>query len=225
MTKVCVVLSGCGHLDGAEIRESVLTLLSLSKAGADVQLFAPDIAQHHVVNHRTGEPTAESRNVLEEAARIARGKVQPLAQARVEDFDAIILPGGYGVAKNLCDFAFKGAGAAVLPELQALLRGFVAAHKPIGAICIAPALVAAALEASPTLTIGSDAGTAAVLESMGAVHQTCDAGHAVVDSAHRIVSTPAYMCDAPLHVIAEGIETLVQNILTLVGERHSREAA
>lgn len=125
--KVAVILSGCGVYDGAEIHESVITLLRLSQRGAQVQCFAPDIAQHHVVNHLTGEEMAESRNVLVESARIARGDVKDVRDAKVEDFDALVVPGGFGAAKNLSDFAFKGDQCEVQPDVLALAKAFAAA--------------------------------------------------------------------------------------------------
>jgi enhancing lycopene biosynthesis protein 2 len=169
-----------------------------------------------VVNHLTGERTKETRNVLVEAARIARGKIRPLAQARAEDLDALILPGGFGAATNLSDFASQGAKAKVNPDLVRLLKAMHAARKPIGAICIAPAAVAAALgSAHPTLTIGNDAGTARALEACGAAHQDCPVESFVVDRANRIVSTPAYMLGPSIRHVAEGIERCVTEVLAL----------
>jgi len=146
MPNIAVVLSGCGYMDGAEIRESVLALTALDREGAVVTIFAPNIDQHHVINHLTGQETDETRNVLVESARIARGKVQDLNEAKADDFDALVLPGGNGAAKNLSDLAFKGGDATVLPKFKALLLDFVAQNKPIGAICISPAVLVAALK-------------------------------------------------------------------------------
>ena len=169
MKNIAVILAGCGHLDGAEIRESVLSLLYLDQQGAKVQCFAPDQAQFDVVDHRTGKPVGESRNVLTESARIARGEIEPLSALDVAAFDALVLPGGFGVAKNLSDLATKGAGATVQADYQRIIREFHAQGKPIGAMCIAPAVLAAALSgvAAPTLTIGEDAGTAGVIAQFG----------------------------------------------------------
>ncbi len=215
-TRVGVILSGCGYLDGTEVHESVLTLLFLDRAGAQVRCFAPDAAQQAVVDHRDGESVAESRNVLVESARIARGEVEPLSRARAEDLDAVIMPGGYGAAQNLSDFALRGAQARAEPDLARLLSQMHAAGKPIGAICIAPAVVAAALGAShPTLTIGSDAGTAAALEALGARHRVCGVEGHVVDAENRIVSTPAYMLGPGIRHVAAGIERLVADVLAM----------
>ncbi|HJW09629.1 MAG TPA: isoprenoid biosynthesis glyoxalase ElbB [Holophagaceae bacterium] len=220
--RVAVLLAGCGHLDGAEIREAVLTLLALDQHGAEVQCLALDGPQHHVVDHRTGQVAeGETRNILSEAARIARGKVIPLAGASASDYDALLMPGGYGVAKNHCGFAFKGPEADVHPQVAAFIRGFFDAGKPVGAICIAPALVAlVAAQAGehPSLTIGDDPGCAAALGKLGARHQ--DRGSAreiVVDEAMKLVTTPAYMFDdARLSDVLVGIDRTVAEVLKRV---------
>ena len=218
MVRVGVCLSGCGVFDGSEIHESVLTLLALDRGDAEVLCMAPDMPQMHVIDHRTGKPTGEQRNALTEAARIARGKIVPLAQVRARELDALILPGGFGAAKNLCDFAVAGADAKARADLQRLLREMLAARKPIGAVCIAPAAVAAALKGSGTsvtLTIGDDADTARALEAMGARHEPCPVDEFRVDVQHRIVSTPADMYDARLRDVAQGVERLVAEVLRL----------
>lgn len=225
MTKVAVVLSGCGHLDGAEIREAVLSLLYLDQQGAEAQCFAPDIAQHHVVDHRAGKETGETRNVLTEAARIARGKIKPLSEAKAADFDALVIPGGFGAAKNLSDLAFKGPAASVLPEFKALIEQFLAQKKPIGAICIAPAVLTAAIgkAAHPTVTIGEDQGTAAAIQAMGGTHKNAPSEQCVVDEKNRIVTCSAYMRDDRLAAIAKGIEQLVAKVVGMASA--SRRAA
>lgn len=217
MPKVAVVLSGCGFMDGAEIQESVFTLLYLDQAGAEVECFAPDKDQMHVVNHLTGDVAGESRNVLVESARIARGKVADLSTAKMADFDALVMPGGFGVAKNLSEFATRGADAEVDPELVRLVGEAVEAKKPVVAICISPAVLAAALKrvgSEATLTIGNDEGTASAIESLGSHHQSCPVNEAVVDEEHRIISTPAYMLGPGPKGVAAGIE---QSIGTLMG--------
>ena len=217
-TRVGVVLSGCGFRDGAEVRESVLALLALDRAGAEARCFAPDVPQAAVVDHLRGVVVpGEARNVLVEAARIARGRVEDVAKARAKDLDALVLPGGFGAAKNLSNFAERGHDADVHPEVARLLREMHAAGKPIGAICIAPALVARVLGAShPRVTIGDDAGTAKEIEACGAVHETCPVERAVVDVANRIATTPAYMYgDARLGPIADGIEACVRAVLSM----------
>ena len=222
--KVGVVLSGCGFLDGSEIHEAVLTLLCLDESGAVAVCAAPRGAQASVVDHEQQAPAAgASRDMLAEAARIARGRIQDLAKLRAADLDAVILPGGFGAAKNLSDFATKGAAAAPHPEVARLLREMVAAKKPIGAICIAPAVVAAALgrNVHPTLTIGNDRGTAQALTAMGCTHRDCEVTDCVVDEANGIVSTPAYMFDAAIGDVGKGIRKLTAAVL----ERARRTAA
>jgi enhancing lycopene biosynthesis protein 2 len=217
--KVAVLLAGCGHLDGAEVREAVLTLLALDQHGAAFQCIAPNADQHHVINHVTGEPVPGARrNILEEASRIARvGQCLDLAQARAGDYDALLMPGGYGVAKNHCSFAFKGAQAEVRPDVAAFVRAFFESSKPVGAICIAPALVALALAGreSAQLTLGNDEGCATAVEKLGQKHrETPSAREIVVDEAHKLVTTPAYMFDdARLSDVWTGIERCVAEVL------------
>lgn len=217
MKKVAVILSGCGVYDGSEIHESVLTLLALDEAGAEVQCAAPDIAQHHVVNHRSGEPVpGETRNVLVEAARIARGRIVPLSAIDLDKLDAIVLPGGFGAAKNLCSFAFEGAGATVLPELADLLQRAHAARKVLGFLCIAPAIAARLFGPEGTVfTIGNDTGTAAALSSWGGTHQDCPVTEAVTDPGRRIVTSPAYMYAARISEVNAGIRRFVHAVLSL----------
>ena len=217
--KVSVLLAGCGHLDGAEVQEAVLTLLALDQHGASFQCIAPNAPQHHVVNHVTGEPVpGAARNILEEASRIARvGQCLDLARAKAGEYDALLMPGGYGVAKNHCSFAFKGAEAEVRPDVAAFVRDFFEARKPVGAICIAPALVALALAGreSADLTLGNDAGCTAALTKLGQhPKDTANAREVVVDEAHKLVTTPAYMFDdARLSDVWVGIERCVAEVL------------
>ncbi len=218
MARVGVILSGCGYLDGAEIQEAVLTLLALDRAGAEVSCFAPDVAQHKVVNHLTGKEEGESRNVLVESARIARGRIADVAEANADDLDALILPGGFGAALNLCDFAIHGPDCTVDPGVERLIRAVHGAGKPIGAICIAPALIAKVLgDGGVEVTIGNDAGTAAALESMGARHCDCPVDAFVVDRKQKVVTTPAYMLGPGTKDVAAGIERCVAETLALVG--------
>lgn len=213
--KVAVVLSGCGVFDGAEIYESTLTLLRLDQKQASVTCFAPDIEQMHVIDHRTGETMAESRNVLTEASRINRGSVHPMSEANADDFDAIIVPGGFGVAKNLSDFAVEGAECSVLPEFAELLQSFRDQKKPIGMICIAPALLPKILGSGVSCTIGHDAATAGQIDHMGGVHISCDVDNVVIDHEHKVVSTPAYMEAQRISQAAEGIFKLVDKVLAM----------
>jgi len=216
MSKVAVVLAGCGVYDGAEINEAVLTLLSLEQQGASYQCFAPDIEQLHVINHLTGEPEpGERRNVLVEAARIARGNIKELAEADVADFDALLVPGGFGAAKNLCNFAVAGAAMEVLPQFLQLARAFHEAGKPIGLVCIAPVMAAAICGAGTQCTIGSDAETAAAIETMGAEHLACPVSEARVDTANKLVTTPAYMLAGSVSEAYSGISECVKEVLAL----------
>ena len=215
MARVAVVLSGCGYLDGAEIHESVIALLALDRAGAEVQCFAPDKPQLDVVDHRTGQAVeGENRNVLAEASRIARGKIADVAEARAADYDAVILPGGMGAAKNLSSFATEGADCTVDPGVEKLLRDAHAAGKPVGLICIAPA-IGARLFPDVELTIGSDPGTASALEQMGAHHTSCPVENYVCDEKTKVVSCPAYMLGPGIKDVAAGIEGLVDEVLRL----------
>jgi enhancing lycopene biosynthesis protein 2 len=226
MTRVAVILAGCGYLDGAEIRESVLSLLYLDQHGAKAECFAPDIAQHHVIDHAAKAEAPESRNILKEAARIARSEIRPLSQLNVDGFDALVLPGGYGVAKNLSDLAFKGDKATVDPDYAHAIRAFFDAKKPIGAICIAPAVVALALKNEGiTLTIGEDAGTAAVIAATGNIHKNAPTEETVADEAHRVASCSAYMREDGIARVAEGIEKTVKAVLAMAKQQAQRKAS
>ena len=216
--KIAVILSGCGVYDGAEIQESVITLLRLDQRGAQVQCFAPDIPQLHVVNHLPGEEMPESRNVLVESARIARGEVKDIKQANAEEFDALIVPGGFGAAKNLSDFAVKGAECSVNPQVLALAEAFAEAGKPVGLICISPALAAKIYGPGVTCTIGNDTDTVAALDKMGASHQECAVEDIAEDTARKLVSTPAYMLGKNISEVASGINKLVDRVLELTHE-------
>lgn len=219
MTKrVGVILSGCGVFDGTEIHEAVLTLLALDRAGAESVCVAPDMEQLHVLNHMTQEEMDEKRNVLIESARIARGDITNLNALKADAIDALIIPGGFGAAKNLSNFAVKGPEATVHPEVARILKEMVGAGKPIGAICIAPATLTRALsDVSPEVTIGTDTGTAAGIESMGGRHIACAVDEIHVDSANKIVTTPAYMLGPGIKDVATGIEKLVQKVIALMG--------
>ena len=214
--KVAVVLSGCGVYDGSEIYESVITLLRLDQQGAQVQCFAPNIEQMHVINHATGEVAeGESRNVLTEAARLARGQIKDLTEAKVEDFDALIVPGCFGAAKNLCDFAVKGAELTVNPQFLAFAQAFHQAGKPVGLVCIAPTMSAAIFGEGVECTIGKDADTASAIVATGGVHKECEVDDICVDSARKLVTTPAYMLAGRISEAAAGINKLVDEVLEL----------
>lgn len=217
--KIGVILSGCGHLDGAEIQESVLTLLAIDREGAQAVCMAPDIDQMHVINHISQEEMPGIRNVLTEASRIARGQIQDIKTVSVSDLDALILPGGYGTAKNLSDFALKGSDCRVQADVAHLLRDFLKSEKPIGVICIAPALIAKVSQDTGnkvTLTIGNNAETIAAFEKMGVTHTKSPVDEIVIDKTHKIVSTPAYMLPDRLSKIEKGISKLVHAVIEMI---------
>ena len=213
--KIGILLSGCGFLDGAEIQEAVLTLLALDRAGAEALCFAPDIMQHHVVNHLTGEVApGESRNVLVESARIARSAIADLRTLDVDALDALILPGGYGAAKNLSTYAFKGASCDINADVAAAIQSFYKAGKPLGFICIAPVIAARLLGTEQIeLTIGNDPKSAADINAMGARHVECPVWNTVVSRRGKIVSTPAYMLGPTIAEVAKGIDKLVSEVM------------
>ena len=213
--RFAVILSGCGNKDGAEIHESVMTLWAIHKHGAEYQCFAPDIPQHHVLDFITGQEMAESRNVLVESARIARGNIKNLKEYKAADYDGLIMPGGLGVAKNLSTFAFDGPDCAVNEEVARAIRETADLQKPIGALCIAPAIVAKVL-GNITVTIGQDPGTASALAKMGASHKKTTHGEIATDNAHKIVTTPCYMLDARVDQIGTGAEKLVEKLLEML---------
>jgi len=216
--KVAVILAGCGVFDGSEIYESTLVLLGLDQAGVDYQCMAPDIDQMHVVNHITGEEIpGETRNVLVEAARLARGEIVDLAQANPDDYDALILPGGFGAAKNLSSFAVDGAAMAINDDVAVFAKAIHTQKKPIGLICIAPAMAPKLFGEGIRCTIGSDAGTASVIESMGGDHQCCPVNEFTVDEEHNVVTTPAYMLAGSISEAASGINKLVMEVVKRIG--------
>jgi enhancing lycopene biosynthesis protein 2 len=212
MKKFAVVLAGCGVFDGAEIHEATLTLLAIAQQGASYEIFAPDVNQHHVINHYTHKEMPEKRNVLVESARIARGKIMPLSQFRPGDFDAIIFPGGFGAAKNLSTVAFDGSNAKVNPDVEAAVRAMHKAGKPIGALCIAPAVIARIL-GNVEVTIGDDPGTIAAIEKMGGKHIRTTHGEVVVDKRNHVFSTPCYMLDATIVQIYEGATNVLVEMM------------
>ena len=208
--QVAVILSGCGVQDGSEIYETTLTLLRLDQLGIGYRCFAPDIAQHHVVDHRRGEVVeGETRNVLTESARLARGEILPLDELAADEFDAVVLPGGFGAAKNLSTFAEAGAEMQVLDELKEVLEDFHEARKPIGLMCISPVMVPRLLGNGIAVTIGHDPGVSGAISAMGGLHRSCGVEDIVVDFEHRVVTTPAYMLATRISEAATGIFKLV----------------
>jgi len=210
-----VILSGCGHQDGAEIHEATLTLWAIHKNGADFQCYAPDIKQHHVLNHITGQEMSDKRNVLIESARIARGKIAALATFAPDSADGLVIPGGFGAAKNLSTYAFDGANCTVNDDVATAVKAMHASGKPIGALCIAPVILAKVL-GDVTLTIGQDQGTADNLVAMGARHQPTLQGEIAIDRERKIVSTPCYMLNSRVDQIAEGADNLIRAMLELM---------
>ena len=213
--RFAVILSGCGVFDGAEIHEATLTLLAIAKAGCSYECFAPDKEQTQVVNHLTGKPMDEVRNVLVESARISRGKIEPLNLYEPEKFDAVIFPGGFGVAKNLCSLAFEGSECTLDPEVEIAVLASVEAKIPIGALCIAPALMAKILPGAE-VTIGNDPDTIAAIEKMGGIHHETDHGELIIDEKYKLVTSPCYMLDAHILQIAEETQNIVDELISLM---------
>jgi enhancing lycopene biosynthesis protein 2 len=222
--RVGVVLSGCGVSDGSEIHEAVSILVALDRRGAHTLCMAPAIEQAEVINHLTGKPISSKRNVLEESARIARGRIRDLAEVGAADLDALIFPGGYGAAKNLCDFASKGVQCTVQKDVARLIREMHAARKPLGLACVSPVVAARVLGeagAMPKLTIGSDAETASAIEKMGGQHHNTGPTDVYIDDTNRLVSTPCYMNDVGPWIVFEGAEKMVEEVLRLAGDQSS----
>lgn len=212
MKKFAIVLSGCGVFDGAEIHESTLTMLAIMKQGAQYEIFAPDVKQHHVINHISGDEMAEVRNVLVESARIARGDIKDLKLYNPNNFDGLIFPGGFGAAKNLCDFAFNGPDCIVNPDVEKAIFKTVAKNKPVGALCISPVIFAKILD-DVEVTIGQDEETAAAVVKMGATHSLTNHGEVVFDEKNTLFTTPCYMLDANILDIAKGASNIVKAML------------
>jgi enhancing lycopene biosynthesis protein 2 len=190
--KFAIVLSGSGHRDGSEITETIATIIALDKEGAEYTFFAPDITAPRL-NHLTQNDDG-SQNILSESARISRGQSRPLSDLKEKDFDGIVLPGGMGAAKNLSTWGLKASQCTVLPDLSKALIDFHTASKPIGAICIAPAIVARVLgEHQISLTLGDSLETAKEVEKTGAIHESCPVDDYVSDRLNKVLSTPAYM--------------------------------
>ena len=213
--KFAIVLSGCGVYDGAEIQESVTAMLAVSRKGHSYQVFAPDIPQYHVVNHLTGEEMPAKRNVLVEAARIARGNIKDLATFDASEYDILLFAGGFGAAKNLSNFAFKGEDYLVNDETLKAIKDMHRAGKPVGAMCISPILLAEAIE-GVELTLGDLCGASEAAEKRGAKHQVTTHGEVIVDRKNKVATTPCYMLDATIAQVAEGAENIVDALLKLV---------
>lgn len=212
MKKFAVILNGCGHLDGSEIHESVMTLLAIDRQECSYTIFAPDMPQYHVMNHLTRQPMEGERNMMVEAARIARGNIREISEYRPADFDALVIPGGFGVAKNLFTYAIDGVNAKVLDSVRKAIVDTHNARKPIGALCISPVLVTKVL-GDITVTVGSDPGTIADVEKMGASHVNTNITEVISDKQNLIFTTPCYMLDASIADIADSAENLISTML------------
>ena len=212
MKKFAVILCGCGSLDGSEIHESVMTLLAIDRNDCTYSIFAPNDNQYHVVNHYTKSATDEKRNMMVEAARIARGDIRPIEECRVEDFDALVFPGGNGAAKNLFTYAFDGKNCTVREDVAKLIKAFHAAHKPIGALCIAPVMIAKVL-GDVTITVGNDEGTIQNVLSFGSKHINTQQTGVIADKQNMVFTTPCYMLPARISDIADCAQNLIDAIL------------
>ena len=215
MKKVAVILSGSGVFDGAEIHESVIALYAIEKQGASWHCFAPNIDQLHVINHKTGEEMDEKRNVLVESARIARGRIEDVAKLDVNDYDALLLPGGFGAAKNLTDFAVKGAECSINTHVAGACRAFAQARKPAGYLCIAPTIIPMIYQQGVKATVGNDAATAAAFNALGGHHVESSVEDVIFDQQHLVLSTPAYMLAENISQAAKGIEALVEKLVAI----------
>ncbi len=215
MKKIAVILSGSGVFDGAEIHESVLALHAIEKAGSTWHCFAPNVEQYHVINHITGEEMEESRNVLVEAARIARGNIEDVEKLNVDDYDALLVPGGFGAAKNLTDFAINGAECSINAGVASACRAFKQANKPAGYLCIAPVIIPMIYPESVSGTIGSDSATAEGFNALGGRHIECAVDDFVYDESNKVLSTPAYMLASSISEAASGIDKLVNKLVSL----------
>ncbi|WP_144211685.1 isoprenoid biosynthesis glyoxalase ElbB [Shewanella donghaensis] len=216
MKNIAVLLSGCGVYDGAEIQESVLTLLALSKADVNYHCFAPNINQLHVVNHLTGEVEVDAkRNVLEESARIARGDISDVTALDIEEYDGLIVPGGFGAAKNLCDFAIAGSDSVIQADVARFLQEFALTNKPVGFMCIAPIMLPLIYKNRPKGTMGNDVGTAQAFNEMGGEHIEAACEDIVIDIGNRVVTTPAYMLATSIVEANIGIEKLVAEVIAM----------
>ncbi|QDO81979.1 isoprenoid biosynthesis glyoxalase ElbB [Shewanella psychropiezotolerans] len=217
MNKIAVLLSGSGVFDGSEIHESVLAMLALSKLGVDYQCFAPNILQMHVVNHFSGEVESNQiRNVLVESARIARGEIKVTEELELNEFDALIIPGGFGAAKNLCNFATNGSDCVIAPEIISFIGQFATSNKPVGFICIAPIMIPLLYGEGAIGTIGYDSETAQAFNLMGGQHQEAAVQDIIVDEINKVVSTPAYMLAGNIAEASLGIEKLVKKVVEMV---------
>ena len=216
--RIGVCLSGCGVNDGSEIHESVLTILALDSYDVDIVYFAPNIDQSNVNNHLTGTNMNINRNVLVESARISRGNIKDISNISSNDLDAIIFPGGFGAVLNLCNFAQNGSSATIHNEVYSLIKSMIEKKKPIGVICIAPAMLACALRdmgVGAKVTIGNDKDVSEKINQMGSTHVDCPVHDIIIDNEMKIVSTPAYMLASRISEASKGINKLVDKIMEM----------
>lgn len=212
MKKFAVILCGCGSMDGSEIHEAVMTLLAIDRNEYEYSIFAPNDNQYHVVDHVSGQATDEKRNMMVEAARIARGQIRPLEECKVEEFDAVVFPGGFGAAKNLFTYAIDGKDCTVREDVATLIRAFHACKKPIGALCIAPVMIAKVL-GDVTITVGNDEGTIENVLSFGSKHINTLQKGVIADKQNMVFTTPCYMLPARISDIADCAENLIEAII------------
>ena len=215
MKKIAIVLSGCGVFDGTEINEAVLTLLALEERDITYQCFAPDKPQFHTINHLKGEDKEQARNVLEESARVVRGNISALSELDEQEFSALIIPGGFGVAKNLSTFAADGADFSIDVEFQRVMTAFATKKKPVGYMCIAPVLLPKVYN-GVRCTIGNDEETASVINKLGGLHVDCSVDSIVTDNDYNVVTTPAYMLAGSIVDAKKGIDKLVEQLASLI---------
>lgn len=216
MKKIAVILAGCGNRDGSETHETLSVLLAIDKRGMQYQCFAPE-GEFIVFNHIEGKPSGENRNLIIEASRLCRGNIMPLSQYKSEDFDALILPGGMGAAQNLSDYAFKGDKMSVNKEVERAILGTFSSGKPIGALCIAPMILAKILgDKNPTITLGGECQAAKDAVALGCKHKVCNATEVAIDENHKLFTTPAYMVATHIAQIFEGSDNLVESLSNIL---------
>jgi len=216
MKKFAVIFSGSGVYDGSEIHEATMLLLAINKLKCECEIFAPNIFQHHVINHLTGEVMPEQRNVLIESARIARGKIKDITTYNPKDFDALIFPGGFGVAKNLSNYAFDNDNFIVNPFIEKVILDTFNSKKPIGAICIAPVIIAKIIKEKTSLTLGDNEKNAKTIEKLGHINNFVSKGNINIDIENKIVTAPCYMNDSDIYTLSIETEKLVKAIIDLI---------
>ncbi len=214
MKKIAVILSGCGVFDGSEIHEVVLSLLAIEHNGAEWVCFAPNIYQHHALEHSTGTEHIDSRHVMEESSRLSRGEISDVATLDANDFDALIVPGGFGAAKNLSNFALDSAMFEINPHVLKACKSFKKATKPTGFMCISPVMLPAIYGKGVKCTIGNDTKVADFIESQGGKHVNCMAQDIIWDDINKVGTTPAYMTAKNMLEVQKGISKLIEKVIS-----------